>query len=148
MELLPIAEPTPALRKEVEKRAMRLIDITKMQLVTLRTLLDWLKVEYEIDKPNMKLQDPLSLDSDTLVAEVKKVRGKSKPLTAAALKALRDEDTRTLLPARALAHEAQMFERKLSDLVNSAYGLTQVEIELMWDTAPPRMPIAIPKLSS
>ena len=32
-------------------------------------------------------------------------------------------------------------ERTLSDLVNQAYGLTSAEVELMWNTAPPRMPI-------
>jgi hypothetical protein len=145
METLPIAEPTAAIRKEVESRAKRMIEITKQQLVTLRTLLDWLKVEYEIEKPSMKLQDPIALDSDSLVAEVKKLRGKSKPLTAAALKALRDEDTHTLVPARALAQEGLSLERQLSDLVNTAYGLTPAEIELMWETAPPRMPF-YPKL--
>jgi hypothetical protein len=31
-------------------------------------------------------------------------------------------------------------ERRLSDLVNEAYGLTTDEVELMWQTAPPRMP--------
>jgi hypothetical protein len=35
-------------------------------------------------------------------------------------------------------------ERTLSDLVNQAYGLTPAEIELMWKTAPPRMPIPPP----
>jgi hypothetical protein len=35
-------------------------------------------------------------------------------------------------------------ERALSDLVNQAYGLTLVEIELMWKTAPPDMPIPPP----
>ena len=111
---------------------------------TQRTLLDWLKVEYGIDKPSQKLQDPITLDSDALVAEVKKLRGKSKPLTAAALKALRDEDVHTLAPARVLATEALTLERQLSDLVNAAYGLTPAEVQLMWDTAPPRMPIAPP----
>ena len=107
-------------------------------------MLDWLKVEYGIDKPSQKLQDPITLDSDALVAEVKKLRGKSKPLTAAALKALRDEDAHTLAPARILATEALTLERQLSDLVNAAYGLTPAEVQLMWDTAPPRMPIAPP----
>ena len=73
-----------------------------------------------------------------------KLRGKSKPLTAAALKALREEDTHTLAPARVLATEAVTLERQLSDLVNAAYGLTPAEVQLMWDTAPPRMPIAPP----
>ena len=144
MESLPIAEPTVTIRKEVEVRAEQMIEITGIQQTTRQTLLDWLKVEYGIDKPSMKLQNPLSLDSDSLVTEVKKIRGKSKPLTAAALKALRDEDTQILVPARALAQKALLLERQLSDLVNSAYGLTPAEVQLMWDTAPPRMPIAPP----
>ena len=141
MESLPIAEPTSSLRNEVEIRAKRMIEITDSQQTTLRVLLDWLKVEYEIDKPSQKLQSPLSLDSDALVAEVKKLRGKSRPLTAAALKALREEEGRTLTPARILAAEALELERQLSDLVNAAYGLTPHEVRLMWETAPPRMPI-------
>jgi len=35
-------------------------------------------------------------------------------------------------------------ERTLSDLVNQAYALTPAEIALMWQTAPPRMPIHCP----
>ena len=35
-------------------------------------------------------------------------------------------------------------ERTLSDLVNQAYGLTPTEIDLMWKTAPPRMPSPSP----
>ena len=35
-------------------------------------------------------------------------------------------------------------ERRLSDLVNEAYGLTPEEVDLMWRTAPPRMPIDQP----
>jgi hypothetical protein len=54
---------------------------------------------------------------------------------------LRDEYTRTLEPARALAAETLTLERTLSDLVNQAYALTPAEIALMWQTAPPRMPI-------
>ena len=80
------------------------------------------------------------------MAEVKKLRGKKKPLTAAGLKALRDEDAQTLAPARALAAEALTLEGQISDLVNAAYGLTPDEVRLMWDTAPPRMPIPRPKL--
>ena len=37
--------------------------------------------------------------------------------------------------------EAEQLERRLSDLVNDAYGLTPEEVRLMWDTAPPRMPL-------
>ncbi|WP_160309635.1 hypothetical protein [Rubrobacter aplysinae] len=36
--------------------------------------------------------------------------------------------------------EATKLERRLSELVNAAYGLTDAEIDLLWRTAPPRMP--------
>ena len=78
--------------------------------------------------------------SVTFVAEVKRIRGKKNPLSAAALKNLRDEHTRTIEPARAQAAEALQLERRLSDLVNEAYGLTAEEVALKWETAPPRMP--------
>jgi len=35
-------------------------------------------------------------------------------------------------------------ERTLSDLVNQAYALIPAEIALMWQAAPPRMPIPPP----
>ena len=87
---------------------------------------------------------PTELDSDSFVAEVKKIRGKKKPLSAPALKSLREEYTRSIEPARALAVEALRLENEISCLVNEAYGLTPEEIALMWETAPPRMPIPRP----
>jgi hypothetical protein len=56
----------------------------------------------------------------------------------------RCEGITILEPARALAAETLKLERSLGDLVNQAYGLTPAEIELMWKTAPPRMPIPPP----
>ncbi len=54
------------------------------------------------------------------------------------------EYARTIEPARSLAAEAMQLEYRLHDLVNAAYRLTPEEIRLMWDTAPPRMPIPRP----
>ena len=54
---------------------------------------------------------------------------------------MRGDYTRTIEPARALAAETLHLERTLSDLVNRAYALTPAEIDLMWKTVPPRMPI-------
>ena len=104
-------------------------------------MLDWLRVEYAIEKPSNKLLAATELDSDTWVSEVKRIRGKKQPLSSAGLHGLRDEYTRTIAPARALAAETLKLERTLSDLVNQAYALTPAEIALMWQTAPPRMPI-------
>ena len=78
----------PPCKLTVEKLAV----IADQQHSTRRSVLDWLRVEYEVEKPSQKLQDPIALDSDAFVAEVKKLRGKSKPLSAAALKAL-ERDT-------------------------------------------------------
>jgi hypothetical protein len=43
-------------------------------------------------------------------------------------------------PVRQARSEAAGLERRLPDLVNEAYGLTPEEVDLMWKTAPPRVP--------
>jgi hypothetical protein len=117
----------------------RLLELTSRKQQTQRTLLDWLRMEYAIKRPSKELLAATDLDSDTWVGEVKRIRGKKHPLTAPGLRALRDEYTRTI--ARALAAETLTLERTVSDLVNQAYALTPAETALMWQTAPPRMPI-------
>jgi hypothetical protein len=103
-------------------------------------VLDWLRVEYAVEKPGQKFQDVAALDGDALVAEVTKARAKKAPLTVAGLKALRDEHARSVAPLHALAAEARRLETQVAALVNAAYGLTPEEVALMWRTAPPRMP--------
>ncbi|MGO9111380.1 MAG: Eco57I restriction-modification methylase domain-containing protein, partial [Thermoguttaceae bacterium] len=142
MESLPIARPSDAIRCKTENAVTRVIEIAGKQQETRRVILDWLRLQYEIEKPSLKLQSPIDLDSDGFVAEVVKVRGKKKPLTAAALKALRDEHANTIQPARKLAAEAITLENTISNLVNEAYSLTPGEVALLWETAPPRMPIS------
>jgi hypothetical protein len=144
IEKLPIVPPPESVREQVEQAARRLIEITQTQGSTIRDLLDWLRVEHSIADPNQRLQSSLELDSETFVTEVRKARGKKNPLSLAALRSLREEHTRTILPAQALAREALDLERQISDLVNEAYGLTPDEVELMWETAPPRIPIPRP----
>ena len=84
------------------------------------------------------------LDSDTWLGEVKRIRRNKPPLTVAGVQGLREEYTRSIEPACALAAETLTLERTLSDLVNQAYALTPAEIDLMWKTAPPLMPIPPP----
>jgi len=110
-------------------------------------MLDWLRVQHGISDPNNKLKDPISLDSDAFVTEIQKARSNKNSPTAAGLRSLREEYSRTIEPARFLAAEALQLEYRLHDLVNAAYGLTPEEVGLMWDTAPPRMPIPRPNPS-
>lgn len=140
METLPIAKPTAQTKAEIEQTAHSLIQAARSQQETRRALLDWLRIEHEIEKPSQKLQYPFDLDSDAFVAEAKKARGRKNPLSAAGLRSLRDEYARTIEPAQRLAGEALALEHRLSDLINAAYGLTPDEVALMWATAPPRMP--------
>jgi hypothetical protein len=68
-------------------------------------LLDWLRVEYGIQKPSNKLLAVTELDSDTWAGEVKRIREKKLPQTAVGVHALCGEYAHTLEPARALAAE-------------------------------------------
>jgi hypothetical protein len=60
------------------------------------------------------------------------------------LKNLRNEYTCTVEPLRTLAAEALRLEHEIAQLVNTTYGLTDDEVRLMWQTAPPRMPTPPP----
>ncbi|HLN32801.1 MAG TPA: hypothetical protein VK395_34040 [Gemmataceae bacterium] len=144
VEELPIAKPTDDSRGKVETDVRRLINITAEQQGGRRAILDWLRLEFGIDKPSQKLQDVARLDADGLAAEVKKARGRSKPLSVGEVKRLKQEHADSVVLLQALADETRTLESRVSDLVNAAYGLTPDEIALMWQTAPPRMPIPPP----
>ena len=142
-ENIPIASPTDKIRNEVEPIVSRLIEITKANQEDFRDVLDWLKVEYKIDKPGQKLEDFANLACDEFIAEVKKRKPKtSGGLNPTALKAIREVYNDYAPKIQIRRSEALTLEHRLSDLVNQAYGLTEEEIDLMWRTAPPRMPIS------
>ena len=107
----------------------------------LNDFLRWLHHEHSIDKPGQKLQAHSQLGSDEFIAEVKKRRPRGAPrLTPTELRELGDTHEQYANPSRTRRTRIQKLERHLSDLVNQAYGLTKAEVELMWKTAPPRMP--------
>lgn len=148
-ENIPIAPSTNKIRAEVEPMVSRLIEITKANQESYRDVLDWLRVTYQIEKPGQKLEDFARLDRDGFVAEIRKriPRGASKSsdrLGPAGLKAAREVYGDYALPIQGRRSEALRLEQRLSDLVNQAYGLTAEEIDLMWKTAPPRMPLSRP----
>ncbi len=94
-----------------------------------------------MEKPGQKLEDFAALDADAFVEEVRKRRPKSEGrLTPAAFRDLRSGYTEMATPVREERAEAAALERRLSDLVNRAYGLRPEEVDLLWSTAPPRTP--------
>jgi hypothetical protein len=65
-------------------------------------------------------------------------------LSVAQVKRLKDEHAASGVPLQKNAREVEALERRVSDIVDAAYGLSPDEVKLMWSTAPPRMPIAPP----
>ncbi len=142
METLPIAPPTDAIRAAVAPLVERLIAITRANQETVYDTLDWLQTEFALEKAGQRLADFAALDPDTFVAEVRKRRPRvAGPLSPAALKALRTGYTEQALPMQQRQQEARQLEYRLADLVNAAYGLTPDDVDLLWRTAPPRMPV-------
>ena len=138
---LPIAPPTDEIRAEAAPAVERLISLANSDQDARREILDWLRTEFGVEKPGQKLEDFATLDADTFVEEVRKRRPRSAGrLSPAALRDLRSGYTEMTVPVREDRAEAAKLERRLSDLVNKAYGLTPEEINLLWSTAPPRMP--------
>lgn len=142
MEVLPIAPASDAIRAEVEPAVQRLIVLTKAQREITSSVLDWLKVEFDIETPGQRLAELSSLEGDSFIREVAQRRPRSAGrLTPAGVQTLRrvyDEYVPTL---RGNDAEAGRLEHQLADLVNEAYQLTPAEVDLLWQTAPPRMPI-------
>lgn len=144
IETLPIAPPTDEIRAEVEPIVNRLIEITKDNREAYRDVLDWLQIEYKIAKLGQKLEDFATLKFEEFVYEVRKRMPKTKssdPLSPAAFKALRQAYNEYVPAIQSRRTEAIKLEHCLSQRVNQAYQLTPEEIDLMWKTAPPRMPI-------
>ena len=146
-ENIPIAPPTDEIRSQVEPIATRLIEITKANQEASREVLDWLQVEQNIAKLGQKLENFASLDCDQFVQEVKTRKPKGSGFSPKALQEVREVYNDYAPPIQTRRAEALTLETQLSDLVNQSYGLAPEEIDLMWKTAPPRMPIPKPTRS-
>jgi type I restriction-modification system DNA methylase subunit len=142
MENLPIAEPPTTIKNQIEEAVQQLLSIFKERKTTATELLDWLYHEYRIYKPSNALLVFDALDETNFIKEVRKNRPKDasklSPKDIAELKKAFGDYTP---PLQARQHEINRLERLVSELVNQAYGLTTEEVDLMWKTAPPRMPL-------
>jgi type I restriction-modification system DNA methylase subunit len=145
MESLPIASPPDNIRAETEQAVAKLIEMKRTSYEAHQLLLDWLETEFEVQEPGKRLSYVVDLDLQAFVDEVRKRRSRTaKKLTPAALKALRDGYTEQITPLQQEKAEVGVLERKMSDLVNCAYGLAPDETALLWETAPPHMPLPSP----
>jgi hypothetical protein len=132
--------PVPA-ADDVSGKVTRLTHCRKTLLNSVGTIHDWLRHEFNVDRPGRALSAPHQLDADGFVKAVQAALPKSRKWSAAEIARLKREHVDTVTPAREAAASILALERELSDLVNAAYGLTREDVELMWRTAPPRMPL-------
>jgi hypothetical protein len=146
METLPIAPPTDAIRAQVEPAVERLIALTRKQREATNEVLDWLSIEFDVKEPGQRLRAFTSLDEDAFAKEVKRRRPRSVgSLSPASLHILRDTYAQHVPYIRSLEAEVKRLEQQLATLVNTTYSLTPEEVDLLWRTAPPRMPIRPPQ---
>ncbi|HRQ79581.1 MAG TPA: Eco57I restriction-modification methylase domain-containing protein [Azospirillaceae bacterium] len=141
VQALPIA-PCPAdARDEMAAAVERLTDIHRRKYAAAADWRDWLRLQHGLEKPGRALAMPFALTGDGVAEQVKAARGARRPLSPSDLKGLKSAVAETVEPVRALLREAEGLERRLSDIVNRAYGLDADDIALLRRTAPPRTPL-------
>ncbi len=140
MESYPVAPLDEAAREEVGTLVARSSTLVEQYQVADHNLAEWLRLEFELKGLKPALLSASLLDADRFLSAVRDFIPKKRKLSVAQLAELKREYATTVEPARNMRLEVLASERRLSDLVNQAYGLTADEVELMWRTAPPRMP--------
>lgn len=145
MEQIPVALPSDAIREAVAPPVERLVVLTKAQRAAADQLADWLRVEFDVVGVGALPGGLAALDEDAFLREASRRRPRSLArLSPGDIGALRGAHRSHVQPIRAGLAEKRRLEHRLAALVNEAYGLTAEEVELMWRTAPPRMPGAAP----
>ncbi|HEX8243422.1 MAG TPA: TaqI-like C-terminal specificity domain-containing protein [Longimicrobium sp.] len=145
VEDLPIPTPTNEWLDTGEPGVRRLLALASERRALQREVLEWLRAEFAVDRPGQRLEEFAALERDEFVTEVKRRRPRrSSGLTPRALARLHEAYGEYVPRMREMAAEAERLEERLAALVNDAYGLTAEEVELMWRTAPPRMPVRPP----
>jgi len=141
---LPIGEPSPETRQITEETALNILRLSQSNSEDIDEVIDWLRVERRIEKLGQKLEDFVSLDCDQFLQEVRQRQPKGANFGPKVIKQLREIYNDYAPAIQTRRAQTLQLENQLSDLINQAYGLTPADIALLWQTAPPRMPIPRP----
>ena len=146
IEQLPIAAADDTTANAAASAVTLLCTISKEKHEARATLREWLSVNWNL-QPAATLADPFNLTADEFTAAIRSALPRAqRTLSSAAIAAIRAEHAATIAPVAVRLAEAARLEATLSEMVNRAYGLTAEDEALIWETAPPRMPIARPQL--
>jgi hypothetical protein len=140
METIPIPKPSSRTEAQVREITPSLQELASKRIETNEIIADWLLHTFELSPDRWRQIDFTALHSDGFVSAVSQALPKKQKLTATEIVELKREHGTTVEPTRHARSQIFALEQRLSDLVNEAYGLTADEVDLMWRTAPLRMP--------
>ena len=100
----------------------------------------WLCHEIGLVSPKAITKAERAIGADEFVSAIRESLPKHRKFSANDLAELKTEFLAAVEPLQHSRAEIFSLERRLSNLVNNAYGLTPEEVNLMWQSAPPRMP--------
>ncbi|WP_414676449.1 Eco57I restriction-modification methylase domain-containing protein [Longimicrobium sp.] len=141
VEALPVALPTPELKGEIDGGVERIVELTTERRGMTEEMMAWLRSEYHIAPPDAALAAFADLNATAFVDAVRRHRvAHAEPLAPREVGMLRNAHAEYAPRLTSVQAKAAGLERRISQLVVRAYGLSPDEVELMWSTAPPRMP--------
>jgi hypothetical protein len=148
IESYPVPQVPPQMAEVIASDVKRLSELVMAETRAEKLITSWLRHEWGLEDPKRALKKTGILDSEQFISAVRDALPRKRKLTATEIAELRREHVETIEPVRQARSEIFALETKLSDLVNEAYGLTPQDVDLMWRTAPPRMPFTPAGLTS
>ncbi|MFL5539436.1 MAG: Eco57I restriction-modification methylase domain-containing protein, partial [Longimicrobiaceae bacterium] len=141
VEALPVPPPPPGLKPEIDGGVERIVELTAERRAMTGEMMGWLRTEYAAGPPDAGLLAFADLSATAFVDAVRHHRpAHAEPLAPREVGMLRNAHADYAPRLTAVQAKAAGLERRISQLVVRAYGLTPDEVELMGSTAPPRPP--------
>jgi methylase of polypeptide subunit release factors len=137
--------PIPALPEQHAEAAHLLLDelaqLTRSRAEAVTQWVEWLRTECGVAKAGERLSRPEELVVDEAISEIKKRQRPKVRWSTALLAHVKGELSSTAALRQELGRRVVLAEAQLADIVHGAYGLTDAELALLLDHAPPRTPI-------
>jgi len=129
---IPIPNIPPSQQYIFIEKADRMIDLNKQFYQTQNEFLDWLKIQYGLEKQSKKLESFYAMHEESFFAELKKKLPKeNKNLSPKQTGEIKEyfEDYRQKMVA--VKNEIEQTDKEIDEMVYELYGLTKEEIEII-----------------
>jgi hypothetical protein len=129
---IPIKEISIESQQPFIEKADQMIDLNKQFHRTQKEFLDWLKIQYGLEKQSKKLESFYALDEKAFFAELKKKLPKENknisPKQTGEIKQYFEDYRQKII---ALKNEIEKTDSEIDEMVYELYGLTKEEIEIV-----------------